>query len=82
VSNYKGIDIVNIILPEEVDLESIKSISYAFLGDALVIGGNLSPVKKAIEVFQGESNSLLENSEYEEQKVETGKKVESSSFFF
>jgi hypothetical protein len=82
VSNYKGIDIVNIILPEEADLEPIKSISYAFLGDALVIGGNLSPVKRAIEVFQEESNSLLENSEYEEQKVETGKKVESSSFFF
>ena len=84
VSNYKGIDIVNIILPEDadVDLESIKSISYAFLGDALVIGGNLSPVKKAIEVFQGESNSLLENSEYEELKVKTGKRVEPSNFFF
>lgn len=82
VSNYKGIDIVNIILPEEAGLEPIKSISYAFLGDTLVIGGNLSPVKKAIEVFQGESNSLLENSEYKEQKVKTGKKVEPSSFFF
>lgn len=82
VSNYKGIDIVNIILPEEACLEPIKSISYAFLGDTLVIGGNLSPVKKAIEVFQGESNSLLENSEYKEQKVKTGKKVEPSSFFF
>jgi hypothetical protein len=44
--------------------------------------GNLSPVKKAIEVFQGESNSLLENSEYKEQKVKTEKKVELSSFFF
>lgn len=82
VSNYKGIDIVNIILPEEAGLEPIKSISYAFLGDTLVIGGNLSPVKKAIEVFQGESNSLLENSEYKEQKVKTAKKVEPSSFFF
>ena len=82
VSNYKGIDIVNIILPEDADLEPIKSISYAFLGDTLVIGGNLSPVKKAIEVFQGESNCLLENSEYKEQKVKTGKKVEPSSFFF
>ena len=82
VSNYKGIDIVNIILPEDLDLEPIKSISYAFLGDALVIGGNLSPVKKAIEVFRGERNSLLENSEYKEQKVKTGKKVEPSSFFF
>jgi len=39
-------------------------------------------MKKAIEVFQGESNSLLENSEYNEQKVKTGKKVEPSSFFF
>ncbi|RXG62415.1 DUF3352 domain-containing protein [Candidatus Atribacteria bacterium 1244-E10-H5-B2] len=78
----KGIDIVNIILPEDADLEPLKSISYAFLGDTLVIGGNLSPVKKAIEVFQGESNSLLENSEYKEQKVKTEKKVEPSSFFF
>jgi hypothetical protein len=82
ILTYKDIDIINIILPEDADLEPLKSISYAFLGDILVIGGNLSPVKKAIEVFQGESNSLLENSEYEEQKVETGKKVESSSFFF
>jgi len=82
VSTYKGIDIVNIILPEDADLEPIKSISYAFLGDALVIGGNLSPVKKAIEVFRGERNSLLENSEYKEQKVKTGKKIEPSSFFF
>jgi len=82
VSNYKGIDIVNIILPEDADLEPIKSISYAFLGDILVIGGNLSPVKKAIEVFRGESNCFLENSEYKEQKVKTGKKVEPSSFFF
>ena len=82
VSTYKGIDIVSIILPEEADLEPLKSISYAFLGDALVIGGNLSPVKKAIEVFRGESNSLLENSEYKEQKVKTSKKVEPSNFFF
>jgi len=82
VSNFKGIDIVNIILPEEADLEPIKSISYAFLGDTLVIGGNLSPVKKAIEVFQGESDSLLENSEYNEQKAKIEKKVEPSSFFF
>jgi len=51
VYNYKGIDIVNIILPEDADLEHLKSISYAFLGDTLVIGGNLPPVKKAIEVF-------------------------------
>jgi hypothetical protein len=42
----------------------------------------LSPVKKAIEVFQGESNSLIENSEYKEQKVKTEKRVEPSSFFF
>jgi len=82
VSTYKCIDIVNIILPEDADLEPIKSISYAFLGDTLVIGGNLSPVKKAIEVFRGESNSLLENSDYKEQKVKTGKKVEPSNFFF
>jgi len=82
VSNYKGIDIVNIILPEDADLEPIKSISYAFLGDILVIGGNLSPVKKAIEVFQGDGNSLLENSEYKEQKVKTSEKVKPSSFFF
>jgi len=73
---------VNIILPEDEDLEPLKSISYAFLGDTLVIGGNLSPVKKAIEVFQGESNSLIENSEYKEQKVKTEKRVEPSSFFF
>jgi len=82
VSSYKGIDIISIILPKEADLEPLKSISYAFLGDTLVIGGNLSPVKKAIEVFQGESNSLLENLEYKEQKVKTSKKVEPSSFFF
>ena len=82
VSNYKGIDIVNIILPDDADLEPIKSISYAFLGDILVIGGNLSPVKKAIEVFQGDGNSLLENSEYKEQKVKTSEKVKPSSFFF
>jgi len=82
VSSYKGIDIVSVILPEDLDLEPLKSISYAFLGDTLVIGENLSPVKKAIEVFQGESNSLLENLEYKEQKVKTGKKVEPSSFFF
>lgn len=44
VSNYKGIDIMNIILPEDADLEPLRSISYAFLGDILVIGGNLSPV--------------------------------------
>ena len=82
ISTYKDIDIINIILPEDADLEPLKSISYAFLGDILVIGGNLSPVKKAIEVFQVESNSLLENSEYEELKVKTGKRVEPSSFFF
>ena len=82
VSNYKGIDIVNIILPEDADLEPLKSISYAFLGDTLVIGSNLSPLKKAIEVFRGESRSLLENSEYKEQKVKTSEKVEPSSFFF
>jgi hypothetical protein len=82
VSSYKGIDIVSVILPEDLDLEPLKSISYAFLGDTLVIGENLSPVKKAIEVFQGESNSLLENLEYKEQKVKTNKKVEPSSFFF
>ncbi len=83
ISTYKDIDIINIILPEnDADLETLKSISYAFLGDILVIGGNLSSVKKAIEVFQGESNSLLENSEYEELKVKTGKRVEPSSFFF
>lgn len=82
VSNYKGIDIVNIILPEDADLEPLKSISYAFLGDTLVIGSNLSPLKKAIEVFRGESRSLLENSEYKEQKMKTEKKVEPSSFFF
>jgi len=82
ISNYKGIDIFNIILPESKDLEPIKSISYAFLGDTLVIGGNLSPVKKAIEVFQGECNSLLENLEYQIQKVKTGEKISPSSFFF
>jgi len=82
ISTYKGIDIVSIILPEDADLEPIRSISYAFLGDTLVIGGNLSPVKKAIEVFQGERNSLLENSEYIEQKIKTEEKVEPSSFFF
>ena len=82
VSSYKGIDIVSIILPEDLDLEPLETISYAFLGDTLVIGGSLSPVKKAIEVFQGESNSLLENSEYKEQKMKTGKKIEPSSFFF
>ncbi len=82
ISTYKGIDIVSIMLPEDADLEPIRSISYAFLGDTLVIGGNLSPVKKAIEVFQGERNSLLENSEYIEQKIKTEEKVEPSSFFF
>jgi len=82
VSNYKSIDIVNIILPEDADLEPLKSISYAFLGDTLVIGSNLLPVKKAIEVFQGESDSLLENSEYEDLKAKTEKKVEPLSFFF
>jgi len=82
VSTYKDIDIVSIMLPEEAGLEPIRSISYAFLGDTLVIGGNLSPVKKAIEVFQGERNSLLENSEYIEQKVKTEEKIEPSSFFF
>ena len=81
-SNYKGIEVINIILPEDADLEPLKSISYAFLGDTLVIGGNLSPLKKAIEVFQGERNSLLENSEYIEQKVKTEEKIEPSSFFF
>jgi len=71
VSTYKGINIINIILPEDTDLEPLKSISYAFLGDTLVIGGNLSPVKEAIEVFQGESNSFLENSEYKDLKAKT-----------
>ncbi|MFH1002507.1 MAG: DUF3352 domain-containing protein, partial [bacterium] len=82
VSSYKGIDIVSIILPEDLDLEPLETISYAFLGDTLVIGGSLSPVKKAIEVFQGDRNSLLENSEYKELKLKTEKKVEPSSFFF
>ena len=82
ISTYKDIDIINIILPEDADSEYLKSISYAFLGDTLVIGGNLSPVKKAIEVFQGENNSLFNNSEYKELKMKTGNKVESSSFFF
>ena len=81
-SSYKGIDIVSIILPEDLDLEPLETISYAFLGDTLVIGGSLSPVKKAIEVFQGDRNSLLENSEYKELKLKTEKKVEPSSFFF
>jgi len=82
VSTYKGIEIISINLPEEVDLESLKSISYTFLGDILVIGGNLSPLKKAIEVFQGESNSLLENSEYREQKMKSNEKIKFPSFFF
>jgi len=82
ISTYKNIDIINIILPEDAGSEHLKSISYAFLGDTLVIGGNLSPVKKAIEVFQGEKNSLFNNSEYKELKMKTGKKVEPSSFFF
>ncbi len=82
ISNYKGIDIVNIILPEDAGLEPIKSVSYAFLGDALVIGGNLSPVKKAVEVFLGERSSLLDNSEYKEQKTKTERKLEFSSYFF
>lgn len=82
ISTYKNIEIINIILPEDADSEPLKSISYAFLGDTLVIGGNLSPVKKAIEVFQGENNSLLNNSEYKELKVKIGNKVEPSSFFF
>ncbi|GAH92682.1 unnamed protein product, partial [marine sediment metagenome] len=30
VSNYKGIDIVNIILPEDTDLEPLKSILTLF----------------------------------------------------
>ncbi len=79
---YKGINIVSIIFPEKADLESLKTIFYAFLGSNLVIGGNLSPVKKAIEVFQGESNSLIKNLEYKELKLKTGEKVESASFFF
>ena len=82
ISTYKNIEIINIILPVDADLEPLKSISYAFLGDTLVIGGNLSPIKKAIEVFQGENNSLLNNSEYKELKVKTGNKIEPSSFFF
>lgn len=82
VSSYKGIDIVSIILPEDLDLEPLETISYAFLGNTLVIGGNLSPVKRAIKVFQGESNSLIKNLEYKELKVKTSEKVESSSFFF
>jgi len=82
VSTYKGIDIVSIILPEDADLEPLKTISYVFLGNNLVIGGNLSPVKKAIEVFQGERNSLLKSSEYKELKIKTGEKVEPLSFFF
>jgi len=82
VSTHKGIDIVNIILPEDADLEPLRTISYAFLGDTLVIGGNSSPIKKAIEVFKGERDSLLKNFEYKELKIKNGKKVKSSSFFF
>lgn len=49
VSTFKGIDLVSIDLPEDAGLEPLKTISYAFLGDIIVIGGNLSPVKKAID---------------------------------
>ncbi|MEA2022583.1 MAG: hypothetical protein U9N08_08995, partial [Candidatus Caldatribacteriota bacterium] len=53
ISNYKGIEIVKIILPEPEDInsQSIDSISYAFLGKILVMGGNLIPIKKAVDVY-------------------------------
>jgi hypothetical protein len=82
VSRHKGIDIVNIILPEDADLEPLKTISYAFLGDRLVIGGNSSPVKKLLKYLKGGRDSLLKNSEYKELKIKNGKKVKFSSFFF
>ncbi|MEA1939314.1 MAG: DUF3352 domain-containing protein [Candidatus Caldatribacteriota bacterium] len=83
ISNYKGIDIVKIILPEEEDTDSksIDSISYAFLGKTLVIGENSLPIKKSIEVYKGEKNSLLKNSEYTELKTKTLEKLEFSQFF-
>ncbi len=82
VSTFKGIDLVSIDLPEDAGLEPLKTISYAFLGDIIVIGGNLSSVKKAIDVFKGEVNSILKNPEYKELKITTEKKIESSNFFF
>ena len=81
-SIYKGINIVSVIFPAEAELEPLENISYAFLGDALVIGGNLSPVKKAIEVYQGERNSLLKNLDYQRVKTKTSQKVDFSSLFF
>ena len=82
VSTYKGIDLVNIELPEEAELEPLKTISYAFLGDIVVIGGNPTPVRRAIEVFKGEEKSILENSEYLELKAKAEEKVEFPGFFF
>ncbi|MCK4240198.1 MAG: DUF3352 domain-containing protein [Candidatus Atribacteria bacterium] len=82
VSTFKGIDLVSIDLPEDAGLEPLKTISYAFLGDIIVIGGNLSPVKKAIGVFKGEANPILKNPEYKELKVKTNEMLKSSSFFF
>lgn len=82
VSTYKGIDLVNIELPEEAELEPLKTISYAFLGDIVVIGGNPTPVRRAIEVFKGEENSILKNSEYLELKAKAEEKVEFPGFFF
>jgi len=82
VSTFKGIDLVSIDLPEDAGLEPLKTISYAFLGDIIVIGGNLSPVKKAIDVFKGEVNSILKNSEYKGLKIKTDEMLETSSFFF
>ena len=83
ISDYKGVEVVKIILPEPEDInsQSIDSISYAFLGEILVVGGNSIPIKKAIDVYKGENKSLLENSEYEELKTKTLEKIEFSTFF-
>jgi hypothetical protein len=52
VFTYKGVDITSIIIPEEVDLKTLKTISYAFLGDILVIGGTFLRLKSLLKYLK------------------------------
>jgi len=81
ISEYKNIEIVKIFFPEDVDAEPFDSISYAFLGDVLVLGSNAVATKKAIDVYLSEKKSLTENIEYNEMKAKTMEKIEFSTFF-
>ena len=81
VSDFKDIKIVRIILPENANSDPFDSIYYTFLEKTLVLGGNISAIRKSIDVYLGEQESLQNNTEYHEIKANTTEKIEFSTFF-